>query len=130
MSPEIPREWLDRASQDASGARLILEHRTGSATAAFLMHEATEKALKGYLITTGWELCKTHALLSLLKTACSKDRRFEAFSELVERVDAHVRWRYLTIPEKRLSEETLLKESVGVEALIALAREAVKDTLQ
>ena len=129
MSPEIPREWFALAEQNARVARAALEQNLGLETAAFQIHEAAEKALKGYLITAGWELSKTHVLPFLAGEARQKDPRFGAYVGLCGRIDSYLLVRYPPFPEVLATAEELDTDLAEVEALIKLARQVVKETL-
>ncbi len=130
MSPEIPREWFDIAEDHARSARVILEHAEGRSTVAFLLHEAAEKALKGFLIGAGWELSKTHVLPFLSEEAARKDARFGgAHAELCARIDGYLAVRYPPFPQVPATSAELLADLAAVEALIMLARQAAKERL-
>jgi hypothetical protein len=45
-----------------------------------LLHEAAERYLKGYLVSKGWVLVKTHDLNRLLAEACQFDERIGEFA--------------------------------------------------
>lgn len=44
-----------------------------------LLHEAAERYLKGFLVSKGWHLVKTHDLSRLLAEACKFDEAFAQF---------------------------------------------------
>ena len=129
MSPEIPAEWFELAEQDVRVARAALEQNLGEESAAFHIHEAAEKALKAYLITTGWELSKTHVLPALVRKAGNKDGRFSEFRVLCSRIDDYLRMRYPPFPKATASTEEMLVDLAEVEGLVKLARQVVRETL-
>jgi HEPN domain-containing protein len=129
VSPEIPREWFALAEQNVRMARLALEQDVGCEAAAFQIHEAAEKALKGYLITAGWELSKTHVLPSLVGEARRREPRFGAYVGLCGRIDGFLLVRYPPFPEAPATSSEMLADLAEVEALIKLARQVVKETL-
>ena len=49
-----------------------------------LLHEAVERFLKGYLISKGWRLVRTHDLTDLVASASDFDADFGKFEELAE----------------------------------------------
>lgn len=129
MSPEIPQEWFALADQDVRIARAAVEQGLGLEGAAFHVHEAAEKALKGYLITAGWELSKTHSLPFLLREAQKREARFAPHAPLCGRIDDYIRLRYPPFPEATATAEELLADLAGVESMVRLARQAVRETL-
>lgn len=54
-----------------------------------MAHQALEKYLKGYLISHGWELRKTHDLRLLVDKAADFDPSFAQFLDLAHRMTAH-----------------------------------------
>ena len=64
---ETPQQWLRYAEGDLT----VAEHEMQTPspvyhTVCFLCQSAAEKFLKGYLISRGWSLEKTHDLVALL----------------------------------------------------------------
>ena len=49
-----------------------------------LLQESVERFLKGYLVSCGWKLVKTHDLQRLLADAEAYDARFAQFEDLAE----------------------------------------------
>lgn len=80
--PEIVQAWLDYAEGDL---RLAAQGLRGANppyhTICFLAQSAGEKFLKAYLISTGWELKKTHDLLELLKYCALRQADFARLVE-------------------------------------------------
>ncbi|MFH0764954.1 MAG: HEPN domain-containing protein [Calditrichota bacterium] len=64
-------EWYERAYLDLEGARLVMMQNGPDDVVASLIQQAVEKYLKGFLISQGWELVKTHDI-ELLLVECSK----------------------------------------------------------
>jgi HEPN domain-containing protein len=59
-------EWLDKSDEDLRVARIILQADTSLAAAAlYHCQQATEKALKGFLVWHGQVIRKTHDLESI-----------------------------------------------------------------
>ena len=66
------KRWFSLAEEDLSVARReISAERPSFHTICFLCQSAAEKYLKGYLISRGWHLRRTHDLIALLQ-ACSE----------------------------------------------------------
>ena len=78
-----PEAWLRKGDVDLESARVLLreDHAT---TAAFLLQQALEKYLKGFLLSKGWALRKVHELDVLLNDAVHYDKNLEKFRDLCE----------------------------------------------
>ena len=88
-------EWLLRAEKDFEEAKFLFEHHRPLENAAFFIHQAVEKALKGYLIGNSWELEKTHDLVKLNGDATKFDTAFTKFVPFMEGiVDYYIESRY------------------------------------
>ena len=72
-------EWLVRGEHDLQSARLLLQQDGPTDTIAILLQQAVEKHLKGYLLSRGWKLRRTHDLEVLVSEAVSHDKAFEPF---------------------------------------------------
>ncbi len=65
---ETPREWLRYAGENLSVAeREVLSEHPAFHTICFLCQGSAEKFLKGYLISRGWTLERTHDIVELLE---------------------------------------------------------------
>jgi HEPN domain-containing protein len=64
---------------DLGAAAILLKHGGDRAVAAMHVQQAVEKALKGYLISKGWKLKRTHDLIQLLDQAVRFEAGFEKF---------------------------------------------------
>jgi HEPN domain-containing protein len=71
--PEYVQEWFQRAEGDLAAARVLSEASDVPARVALAqLQQALEKALKGYLLSTGWSLERTHDLGYLLDEAAER----------------------------------------------------------
>lgn len=59
---KLVQEWFDKAGQDFDDAEFLFKHNRSFETIAFHIQQAAEKYLKGFLISKGQELEKTHDL--------------------------------------------------------------------
>jgi len=75
----ISDEWFLRGEHDLQSAKLLLQQGGHTDTIAILAQQAAEKYLKGYLLTQGWKLQKTHDLEVLVSKAITHDKAFEQF---------------------------------------------------
>lgn len=55
-------EWFRKADHDLDAVKDILKGSGHPDVAGVLLQQGTEKYLKGYLISNGWKLVKTHNL--------------------------------------------------------------------
>ena len=81
-SQPIAAAWFERADEDLKVVRHLLAQGFGHFTAASLLQQAVERYLKGYLLSTGWALKKTHDLEQLITEAISRDADFRPFLEV------------------------------------------------
>lgn len=107
-------EWLQKAYNDLRSARVLMRHEPPLLdTAAFHCQQATEKMLKGFLVSRGVLFEKVHSLPYLVNLCAVED---EAFSTLHDSAEAltpfAVRVRYPgkgADPTLAEAEELLLK---------------------
>ena len=85
----ISEEWFLRGEHDLQSAKLLLQQGGATDTIAILAQQAAEKYLKGYLLTQGWKLQKTHDLEVLVSEAITHDKAFEQFLDFARVVSAY-----------------------------------------
>jgi HEPN domain-containing protein len=79
---ETPAAWLRFAEENLSVAQREMVHALPAfRTVCFLCQSAAEKYLKGYLISQGWTLEKTHDIVVLLGLCANYHQEF---SQLLE----------------------------------------------
>lgn len=117
----IATPWFERAEEDLKVARHLLAEKFGHLTAASLLQQAAERYLKGYLLTTGWSLKKTHDLEQLITEAISRDADFSPFLEICRRLtEYYIETRYPPIMMSDLTSEEIKTSLDESEQLIAL----------
>ena len=79
MKDKIVKEWFTRAQRDYEVAKLVFESESYYDEIIFLLHQAVEKYLKGYLIFQGWGLKKIHDIYILLDEAIRYNNSFDVF---------------------------------------------------
>ena len=79
-----PQDWFTKARQDVRTVEILLREEGDAEVAGFHLQQATEKYLKGYLLSQGWELQRIHNLEVLLNAAICFDPELERFRELGE----------------------------------------------
>ncbi|MBI4294701.1 MAG: HEPN domain-containing protein [Chloroflexi bacterium] len=82
-------EWLARGANDVQTARLAFRAGAPTGTIAVLLQQAAEKCLKGYLLSRGWRLKKTHDLRELVDRAIDYDATFNDYLDMARRLTAY-----------------------------------------
>lgn len=118
-----PKDWFAKAEKDISRAE-ILFNMDDPEGAGFHLQQALEKYFKGYLISRGWKLKKTHDLEVLLNFSIEHNKDLEEYRTLCEKItDYYIDERYpLSIPSA-LTKEEIKKE-------IAWAKELIQELLK
>ncbi len=80
-----PMDWLTIAERDLRRVSILLASEDPEG-AGFHLQQALEKALKAFLIYSGWRLQRTHNLVSLLDSALAYDLDLEEFRLLCKEV--------------------------------------------
>ncbi len=83
-----PMDWLIIAERDLHRVGVLLASED-SEGADFHLQQALEKALKAFLIYSGWRLQRTHNLVSLLDFALAYDPGLEEFRPLCKEVSEY-----------------------------------------
>lgn len=78
--PGSPSDWFMMAADRLEKADALFERFGSSWSGVELLHEGAERYLKGFLVSRGWNVVKTHDLNRLLAEACERDPRFEEFA--------------------------------------------------
>ena len=74
------KEWLSKAEKDFEEAKFLFENNRPLEHVALFLHQSVEEYLKGYLISSGWQLEKTHDLVRLARDVASFDKSFGKFT--------------------------------------------------
>lgn len=82
------QDWFDYAEDDLRMAKIGMDRGGPPNTILFLLQQAVEKNLKGYLIWHSGSLTKTHNLEMLIDKASSLDPALVAFTDLGRRLTA------------------------------------------
>jgi HEPN domain-containing protein len=83
-SEDDPDDWFLLARDKLAAADDVFAARGATYAGVELLHEAVERFLKGYLVSKGWRLARTHYLDVLVEQATTYDARFDPFMELAE----------------------------------------------
>lgn len=113
-----PKDWFAKAEKDVFRAEILFD-RDDFEGAGFHLQQALEKYFKGYLISRGWKLKKTHDLEVLLNFSLEHNKDLEEHRTLCEKVtDYYIDERYpLSIPSG-LNKEEVKKEIILAKELI------------
>lgn len=117
------KTWFEYAQNDLKSAVVLNDaHIVGYAL--YHIEQATEKALKAYLIATDTTFALTHDLVPLLNSCCKNDCDFQQFSADIKEINPFsIKSRY---PNNSYVEPT----QVTVKSLIARAATILKFVAQ
>ncbi len=97
VEASLPQDWFQLGAQDIQAAAILLDQEGPLPVVAFLLQQAAEKHLKGYLLSTGWTLRRIHDLEVLINEAIQKDEDFQAFLAPCQRItEYYIETRYPT----------------------------------
>jgi len=120
------QEWLVKGDHDIETAQFLFEKHGHTDIIGFLIQQAIEKYLKGYLIYHGWELKKIHDLQELINEATKIDKGFETFLDSCINISKYyVDTRYPGFPTRYSRQE--IKKSLGTASkIIEKVKKAVR----
>jgi len=84
----LPDDWRRRGQADLEAAGILLDNDGDMQVVAALVQQGVEKHLKGWLLSRGWRLVRTHELQRLLDDAVEHDPTLVGFYVLCERLTA------------------------------------------
>jgi HEPN domain-containing protein len=82
-----PASWFSLARDRLKIADLAWREEELTPSGVELLQEAVERYLKGYLISQGWRLIRTHDLELLVSEASVHDARFRQFAPLADELN-------------------------------------------
>ena len=119
----LPHDWFQKGNADIKTVEILLAHHGDMEIAAMHTQQAIEKYFKGYLLSRGWKLKRTHDLVELLDYVIEYDSKFEKYRSFCEETTAfYFEARY------PFFQEGLTKEEVG--GLLKQAKEIIKTILE
>jgi len=89
MKDKIVKQWFERGEHDLATAKNSITQEGYPDVILFLLHQAIEKYIKGYLIFYGWKLKKIHDLETLFTEAIEFDKCFEKYLDFGRRLTAY-----------------------------------------
>ena len=78
------QEWFKKAKHDLDAVNDIIKGSAHPDVAGVLLQQCLEKYLKGYLLSKGWKLIKTHDLKQLLDEAVKFHAHFRNYYDLTD----------------------------------------------
>lgn len=78
----VPRDWFRKGDSDIRTVELLLDHGGDLEIAASHIQQAIEKYLKGFLLSRGWKLKKTHDLVELMDYAVEYNEELCVFLDM------------------------------------------------
>ncbi len=120
---EYIQEWFNRGQIDIDEAEFLLKHNRAFEVISFHIQQGIEKYLKGYLISQGWQLEKTHDLRELLNEATKMDKSFGKFISPLRKISRYyIESRYPFGYRVDYTKEEIEESLEQVKRLIALIK--------
>jgi HEPN domain-containing protein len=120
---EYIKEWFEKGSHDFIAGKLAFETGAITDTTVVLLQQAAEKYLKGYLISKGWRLKKTHDLVELIDAAAKYNSVFKDHINLANQLTAlYLQERYPSVPSTDYPREEIASLIEQTEKLIKLIK--------
>lgn len=117
-------EWFAHADRDLAGAEVLLDAETDPLLAAVQAQQAMEKALKGYLLSMGWSLQKTHDLTYLRREVAEAGLGLDRFEQVCAvATEAYVEERYPGTEPSGMDRPTAQRVVSEGSTMVALLRE-------
>lgn len=118
-------EWFLHGEHDLQSSRILLAQGGHSDTIAVLLQQAAENYLKGYLLTRGWRLRKTHDLELLVSEAAAFDDSFQQFLDFARLLSAlYLEERYPPGPPREYSRDEMARLLAQTETLASKGKQA------
>ncbi len=123
------REWFKKADHDLDAVNDILSGSGHSDVAGVLLQQCVEKYLKGYLISKGWKLIKTHDLKQLLDEAVKYNSSFNGFYDLLDRLTGYYFEEKYPFGETEVTSEEIKENLITAKKLINLIKKDFGETI-
>ena len=128
IDSRLPADWFARAEKDFVSARHLLgETETAFVMpAAMLLQQAVEKYFKGYLLSRGWKLKRTHDLSELLDEILPDAPELARLDvTCIKITEYYTEQRYPPLVVSELSKEEVLQSLAEADELIAAIKRRV-----
>lgn len=115
-----PAERYELAARDLKAAKALLADDELLVAAGIWLQQAVEKYLKGYLLSKGWKLDRTHDLNKLLTEALKYDGGLSGFTTLCQQITKfYLENRYSLSKEIPITRAEMEKLFAGADELVA-----------
>ena len=119
-----PADWYAQGDIDFQAAEILLTANGPLPAVAFHVQQAAEKYLKGFLISTGWSLRRTHDLELLVQEAIARDADLSPFLAPCQRItEYYIETRYPLGIHTLLQRETIEADLDTARDMITLIRQ-------
>lgn len=116
--------WYSRGEHDLESAKLLFREGGYTDTIAVLLEQALEKYLKGYLLSKGWKLKKTHDLELLITEAADYNNSLKQFLDFARLASAfYIKERYPPSPLMDYPRDEIASYITQAEELITKIKE-------
>lgn len=127
MKDKIVKEWLERGEHDLATAKTSITQNGYPDVILFLLHQALEKYIKGYLLWHGWKLKKIHDLETLFTEAIEFNKRFKKYLDFGRRLTAYYyEGRYPPGPILKISKEKTESALKTTEKIINMIKSKIQ----
>lgn len=127
MKNKIVQEWFERGKRDFESAKVLYVQKGYFDEVIFLIHQAIEKYLKGYLIFHGWKLKKIHDIETLIVEASKYDNSFMEFLDLSRKLTSfYYETRYPPGPLPEVSDDETKEIIEKAEKIIEFIKKATE----
>lgn len=127
MDKKEANRWFERGQKDIEDAEILLKNSRWIENAAFLIQQAVEKYLKGFLIYHGWELEKIHDLIKLVNYATKIENAFEKYVPSLRKITTfYTETRYPIAYELEYAREEMQESLEVAKRLIALIKGKIR----
>ena len=97
--PLTPGDWFENARRDWQRVGERLEENE-CADAAFHLQQSLEKYLKGYLVSKGWELKRTHDVGDRLGEVVNHNSEYASYKDLCREISDYYFFEWSPSPSK------------------------------
>lgn len=123
MKKKVVEEWFERGKMDFESAKLLYTQKGYFEEVIFLLHQAIEKYLKGYLIFHKWKLKKIHDIETLIGESARYNKSFSEFLDFGRQLTAfYYENRYPPGPIPEVSEKETKEILEKAEKIIELIK--------
>jgi HEPN domain-containing protein len=122
-------EWFEKAKHDFDAVQDVIKGSGHPDVAGVLLQQSIEKYLKGYLISKGWKLIKTHDLKQLLDAAVKYNSAFNTYYDLLDMITEYYFEEKYPFGETEVSLEEIKNNLKQARELINLIQKDFKGKL-